>query len=217
VAFNIAANTATTSRTGTLTIAGNTFTVAQAGASSCTYSISPLSQPVGFAGGSGTITVTTTAGCGWTATSDSAWVNILSGPPGTGSGSVLFGASDNPATTSRTATLTIADQIFTVTQGGAPCSYTVTPSSLTPPAMATTGTITVTTTTGCAWSAASITSWITASGSGTGSGSFTYTIALNTTTAARSGSILVTGNVMTVTQAAGKPKPNPPTHVRIIK
>ena len=42
VTYNVAANTATTPRTGTLTIAGNTFTVTQAGAP-CAATISPVS------------------------------------------------------------------------------------------------------------------------------------------------------------------------------
>jgi ABC-type histidine transport system ATPase subunit len=55
------------------------------------------------------------------------------------------------------------------------------------------------------------------SGSGSGSGSGTFTVQPNTVTTARSGAILVSGNVITVSQDAGKPKPRAPTNLKVIK
>ena len=77
VAFRVAANTGA-ERTGTLTIAGQTFTVTQAAAptAACAYTIAPPSQSIGASGGPGTtVTVTTTAGCAWTAVSNAGVVD----------------------------------------------------------------------------------------------------------------------------------------------
>src|SRR5439155_13531433 len=65
-------------RSGTLTIAGQTFTVNQAG--TCSYAISPTSQSMAIRGGAGTpVTVTAATGCPWTATSNAPWITITSG------------------------------------------------------------------------------------------------------------------------------------------
>ena len=54
-------------RIGTLTVGGKTVTVNQA-ATACSYTMSPTGQSLSAAGGSGTVAVTTTAGCNWIAT-----------------------------------------------------------------------------------------------------------------------------------------------------
>src|SRR6516162_7551816 len=65
VAFSAAANTATSTRAGTITIGGNTFTVNQA--AGCSYSIAPTSQSLGAAGGTGSVTLTDGSTCGLSA------------------------------------------------------------------------------------------------------------------------------------------------------
>ncbi len=115
VGLSIAAN-ADGARSGTVAIAGQTFTVNQAAfVAPCTYSISPTSQNMPVLGGTGTVTVTTTSACAWTATSNAPWLTITSGASGTGNGTVGFNAAVNIAGT-RSGTLTIAGQTFTVTQ-----------------------------------------------------------------------------------------------------
>ena len=54
----------------------------------CTYEITPTSQNVGAAGGTGSVAVTTDTGCGWTATANQPWINVTSGNSGSGNGSV---------------------------------------------------------------------------------------------------------------------------------
>lgn len=117
VGLSVAANTGA-ARTGTVTIAGQTFTVNQAAfVAPCSYSIAPTSQSVPSLGGTGTVTVTTTSACAWTATSNDPWLSITSGATGTGNGTVGFSAAVNTGGV-RTGTLTIAGQTFTVTQAG---------------------------------------------------------------------------------------------------
>jgi hypothetical protein len=113
VTFRIAANTGP-ARTGTLTIAGHTFTVNQA--SGCTYSINPTKQSINQDGGAGTpIAVSAGAGCGWTATSNDSWLTITSGASGSGNGTVRFNVAVNTGK-KRTGRLTIGGQTFTVEQ-----------------------------------------------------------------------------------------------------
>jgi hypothetical protein len=82
----------------------------------CSYSISPTAQNVGASGGTGnTITVTTQAGCAWTAASTVSWITINSGSSGSGNGSVGFSVTANTSA-ARTGTITVAGQTFTVNQ-----------------------------------------------------------------------------------------------------
>jgi Zn-dependent metalloprotease len=84
----------------------------------CTFSISPTSASFAAAGGTGSVSVTATAGCAWTAVSNATFITITSGSSGTGNGTVGFSVAANAGTTSRTGTMTIAGQTFTVTQAG---------------------------------------------------------------------------------------------------
>src|SRR6185369_17108907 len=126
VNFAASANTAVTQRVGTLTVAGMTFTVTQA-AAACVYAILPVSESVAAGGGTGSVAITTVAGCAWTATADVPWLTLSGATSGSGGGTVAYAASANTATMPRTGTLTIAGKTFTVTQAAAPaaCSYSL--------------------------------------------------------------------------------------------
>lgn len=84
----------------------------------CTFSISPTSASQPATAGSGSVSVTATAGCSWSAVSNSSFLTITGGASGTGNGTVSYSFTANTLTTSRTGTLTIAGQTFTVTQAG---------------------------------------------------------------------------------------------------
>lgn len=116
VRYSVAAN-AGDARSGTLTIAGQTFTVSQA--SRCTFSISPTSQSFDFKRGEGSVSVATDGGCAWTATitSGASWIVITDGSSGTGTGTVAFRVAQNQDEP-RTGTLTIAGHTFTIRQDG---------------------------------------------------------------------------------------------------
>ena len=120
VSYTVAANTSSSSRTGTLTIAGQTHTVTQAGALACTYALNASGNSFSSAGGAAGVLVTTTAGCTWTAVSNNAWITISAGASGTGNGTVNYSVSANTSTSQRTGSMTIAGLTFTVTEAGAP-------------------------------------------------------------------------------------------------
>ena len=84
----------------------------------CSFSISPTSASVAAAGGSGTVSVTATAGCTWSAVSNSSFITVTGGASGTGNGTVSYSVAANTLTTSRAGTITIAGQTFTVNQAG---------------------------------------------------------------------------------------------------
>lgn len=205
VAFNVEANTSTTGRSATLTIAGQVFTVTQAGAAACAYAISPASLWIAKAGGPGSFTVTTTGGCAWTASSSVSWITVTGAASGSGTGTVTFSVAANTAAGERTGTLSVGGQTFTVTQAsGASCTYSLSPMSQSVPAAGGTGSVTMSTAAGCAWSSFTSTPWITLTGatSDAGNGTLTFTVAPNTTTAQRTGAIMIAGQTVSVTQAA---------------
>jgi hypothetical protein len=121
VGFNVDANPGAP-RTGTLTIAGQIFTVSQAAPPPppCTFSIAPATLSAPSGGGTGSVTVTASApACAWTATANVDWLIVNPGSPGAGSGTLTFSVSPNLQESERTGTITIAGQTFTVVQATA--------------------------------------------------------------------------------------------------
>ena len=192
--YSVTANPTITARNATMTIAGQSFDVTQAG-QPCTYTLTPAGASVPATATTGTVAVAALGGCAWTATSSAAWVTITSGATGSGNGTVGYSVAANGTTSSRTATLTIGGQSFTITQAAAPCVYTASPATPSFPASGGPGTVTMTTLAGCAWSATTSAAWITIGGTGAGSGNgtFDYTVAANPIPTARSGTIAVAG------------------------
>jgi len=99
-------------------------------ATACTYTIAPASQTFGSSGGSGNVTVTTQAGCQWSASSGASWATVTAGASLSGPGTVSYSVASNTATASRSAAMTIAGNAFTVSQQGtATSSVTITSSA----------------------------------------------------------------------------------------
>src|SRR5271157_4367271 len=115
VNYTVQANTSTSSRTGHITVNGQTFTITQAGAAACTYVLSGSgAASPGITGG--TFNVTAPAGCAWTAISNVSWITTTSS--GSGNGTVTYTVAANTSTSPRTGTITVGGQTFTITQGG---------------------------------------------------------------------------------------------------
>jgi glucose/arabinose dehydrogenase len=82
----------------------------------CSYSISPTSRRVGPAAGTGTVSVTATSGCHWTAVSNASWITVTAGSSGVGNGTVSYSYAANTTGRQRRGTITIAGRTFTLTQ-----------------------------------------------------------------------------------------------------
>jgi hypothetical protein len=119
VAYSVAANAGSSSRTGTLTVAGLTFTVTQSGSTGgCSYSLSKTTAVAPVTASTGLVGVTATAGCAWTAASNVPWITITSAAAGSGNGTVKYLVAANGSGAPRTGTVTIAGLTFTVFQDG---------------------------------------------------------------------------------------------------
>ena len=205
VGFSFTANNGTVARSTTLTVAGQTVTVNQAGVE-CNLGVTPLTFSI-VAGGATNqaVAVTGPIGCAWTATSNApTWLSITSAPNDSGNGTVRFNVAANTGAV-RNGTLTIAGQTVTVTQAAVACSFGLSANSFDVPATAGNRTIGVTSGSSCNWTAASNTpAWITVTSGATGSGNgnVAFSFAANTGPA-RNGTLTVAGQTVTVNQATG--------------
>jgi hypothetical protein len=116
---------ATTGRIRVTTPAGTAVSSSNFVVNSCSYSISPELQTFNVNGGSDSVAITTTAGCGWTATSHASWIVVTSGGAGSGNGAVEYTLYANGTGSRRTGTMTVAGETFTVIQGGTICDINV--------------------------------------------------------------------------------------------
>ncbi|HMJ08939.1 MAG TPA: FG-GAP-like repeat-containing protein [Pyrinomonadaceae bacterium] len=109
-------------RVGTVTVAGNTFTVRQPGLG-CTYSVSPVDIRVSPAGQYGDISVQTQPGCTWSFSAGASWVEFPNGSTGTGPGTATYRAYANNTFAARTWTITfngVSSVPVIFRQGGIP-------------------------------------------------------------------------------------------------
>ncbi|MGV8040267.1 MAG: BACON domain-containing protein [Thermoanaerobaculaceae bacterium] len=202
VALTAAANTTPATRTGQVTVAGQTVTVTQP--TSCGTMITPSALNVpALPPAPLTITVTISSQCQWEAKSNDRWLTVS--PTGTQSGNGVVRVAIEPNhTASRQGTLTVAGQTVTVNQvAGSPCTFSARPTSMPSPPGGGMLQTQVDTAPTCPWRAVSSVDWITfvASDRGTGPGMLPLQVAANPG-GARSGTITVEGNTMTVQQSA---------------
>jgi len=184
---------------------------------SCGASISPTNAVFGTAGGSDSVSVTASNGCAWAAASDNDFITITSGTNGTGNGTVSYTVAANTSTNALTGTMTIAGQIFTVTQsgasggggggggggsGGTNCTYTLSATSIDLVAKGGTKTVKVKTSSrDCSWVAVSNDSFITITE--TAATMVKFSVSGNTNTVPLIGTITIGDQTFTVNQAAG--------------
>jgi hypothetical protein len=101
-------------------------------AASCSYTVSPAADLISAPSASGTFTVTSPTGCSWQASSDSSWLTTSS--TGSGGGGVSFSVAANFGSTSRTGTITVGGQSFTITQNANPAAPLHSPAVMVMPA-----------------------------------------------------------------------------------
>jgi hypothetical protein len=199
----VSPNSGGTTLSGSLTVAGHTYTLTETGVS-CSYTLSAPSESFSFGGGTGSVNVTAPSGCGWSASSPVGWVTITNGATGSGNGTVSFSVSANNTGNSLTGTLNVAGQGFTVNEGGVSCTYQLSSNSVSLGANGSTGSVNVTAPVGCAWTASTDSAtWlnVTAGFSGTGNGTVSYDAVANGGTGVRTGNLTIAGQNFAVTEA----------------
>ena len=128
VQFAAAANPSATPRSGTLTIAGLTYSVNQTGAA-CSYTIngsttSPTLANEGVAGQQFSFSAGF-PGCAPTAVSYASWITIDSASFAGLAGTVTYSVASNPNGATRTGTIIVGNTVFTVVQAGSPCAFSL--------------------------------------------------------------------------------------------
>ena len=117
VTYTVTPNLIASPRTGSITVAGQTFTIVQA-AAGCLYSIAGSPAQGTAIGGTGSFVLTSVPGCTWTASSSASWLTITSATAGSGGTTVNYSYPANSALTIRTATITIMGAPYTLIQNG---------------------------------------------------------------------------------------------------
>jgi hypothetical protein len=183
---------------------GQNIGVQQSG-TACTFNLQSPTGTVPASGGAGAVGVVSPAVCNWGAvSSDPSWLAITSAG-GAGSSDVQFVAQPNPLPTPRSATLTIAGLAYTVSEAGAPCTYTLSSSNVTVASTGATGMLTFSASAaGCSPNPISYANWIAVTSTFTGtSGTVQYTVPPNPSTTNRVGTIRVGEQNFTVTETGG--------------
>ena len=204
--YGLTANPSSIARTGLVSVADQVFTIAQKGVP-CSFTLSPTDRTHGYAGTSGTISLTAPDGCAWSVVNTNDWVTINSEPVGIGNGNVAYTVAANATLNPRAGNLLIGDQLFALTQNALACSYKVSPLSRTHGFGASTNTITILAAANCTWAVSNSTPWITVlttttviSG-GQGLGTVTYSIDANFGAATRIGVIQVGDQLVSLSQS----------------
>ncbi len=120
VVLGIAANPDAVARTGTVSIAEQTVTIAQA-AAKCAFTLATNSASFASTGGSGSVAVTANGGaCAWKVVNPQKFVTITSATSFSGDGTVTYTVESNSTTKARTDVMTIGAKKYTITESTAP-------------------------------------------------------------------------------------------------
>lgn len=120
VRFNALPSQSTLPRSGFVEVNGERLQLVQQAVTSspnCVFTLSPTTTSFSGNGGTGTVNVTTAAGCSWTASSNASWITVSEANVGTGPGTVGFTVAQHTGV-ARAGTLTIGGQTFNINQSG---------------------------------------------------------------------------------------------------
>ena len=224
VIYNVAPFNEVSSRSGTITASGCTFTVNQTGRKMKLV----VAEPGGTAGSESqpyhverdylshviSVTVNALASTQWDIELDGTWISVVDGGTGHGSGSVAIGINENPSWLARSGTVRIGTETLTIHQTERPSAaleFDISPENTTASVKGANALISVTATPDLPWTAQSQANWLTimpAFQSGAGAGNVIYAASPNPTMASRSGSIVVQcadGNIGAATHTVSQP------------
>jgi hypothetical protein len=223
VGYRVASHAGTNERVGTITVAGRTFTVRQAGfnTSTCSYTVTPVAFSPCMAAGTLTTRVETAASCPWTVAADATWLTLSGSEVRTGPGDIVTQYTSNYAAP-RDAFIRVrwptatAGQNVRIAQAG--CTYATSVSVMSIGAAGGSLTFNVFQQAvpnqcggplqdACVWTASVTTPWVTITTPmpRTGDNAVAFTVAPNNTTEARTATIVVQDRTVLIEQAAGTP------------
>ena len=204
--YSVQANPFFQDRTGTFTVADQTYTVTQLG-SGCGYTLQTNGAFHGALMETGSVYVVTPQGCTFTAAKSNTWVNILSSTQVSNLITVTYSVAVNVSGAVRSGQISVGSPtervFFNVTQATVFCTFAVTPTNLNHGFEAENGAISVTTSNPCPWTVLETNTWITiAAGTNyTGSQTVNYLVSANPSGLARTGLVVVAGTVVRIVQA----------------
>ncbi len=190
-------------RASSLRVANMVLPVQQQ-AGTCTATVNAPDAFVPAGGGTVPIQIVPSApGCTWQAFVTPR-VQFPAGASGTGPGAVSVSLPQNPANVPLTETVLVAGKSISIVQAPGICTVSLQPKTLEFGAQGGLLTVLITATgTACSWLPSPSVSWIENTHSETqGSGTYLASILPNTTGAARSGTVRLLGQTLTVTQLA---------------
>jgi hypothetical protein len=199
--YALAQNNNANDRTGSVVIADQVLTIRQLGIS-CAVNLSPLNRNHGHGPATNTIVVNTAAGCAWEVVNTNSWIQFASATSGTGSNSLTYTITANPAVFGRSGVITINEGSVTISQDPAPCLPSIEPENETHTADAEIGNIAVTAPIGCTWTVENTNAWVTllTGTNGSGSTNVSYQLSTNVSPLARSGNLTVAGQLYAIIQ-----------------
>ena len=185
-----------TTRTGSLTIAGQTVTVTQTGQD---VTISPTSKTLDAPANVFEVTVSALSTTSWTVLPNASWISVVDNGYGFGNSSILISVGQNPSVSSRTGTVSIGSKTLSITQKGMTDPVlSITPTTAVASPTGAYGNIAVYATPDAKWTSESLSDWITISegDAGAGNGNIKYVAAANPLLMPRTGEIRVTPPIL---------------------
>jgi hypothetical protein len=174
----------------------------------CPVTLSPGNASHPSSSSTGAVSVAAASDCAWYVFNTNSWILITSATNGTGNGTVSYVLATNPTTSARSGNIQIADQIFPITQlAGATnpppnCTIAISPTNRIHGYANASNLVFVTTQNGCAWNVVNTNPWVSIHSSlnNVGSGTVNYSLALNANADARSGNVIIGGQLFRLTQ-----------------
>ena len=168
----------------------------------CEVSVNGSPISIGAQGGTAGVDVTAERDCGWSVTTEAAWLTVMTPRAGQGTGRVELRATANEGP-ARTTSVGIAAESVRVVQANG-CSYAIAPASQLLSAAAGTGSVAVTSASGCPWTATSNAEWVTVTDGGSASGNGTVSFRVDANIGPeRTALITIATHVFMVVQESG--------------
>ena len=181
-------------RSGSITVAGETYIVNQTGR---LMRLSSNDESPDYGSHVLDIQVSALSFVEWEITPNNSWISVVDGGGGHGGDNVAVAIAENPSYLSRVGTVQIGSEIVTITQAGRPGAalvFSIDPELAVASVGGANGLVTIYATPDLPWTASSAANWITIAPSrivGSGNGNVVYSVTPNSTLNDRTGTITI--------------------------